>query len=213
MESSYLRPSLKESRLGLNLGENQLVGGKFICAFSNCLTDLKVVRARKKDTDIVYALKVMDKKFITKENKTSYVKLERIVLDLEPSGIVRRFFTFQDTFFLFMALESCEGGELFNLITRKGGLSENEACSYAAEVVDTQEYIHGLGLINRDIKPENLLLTSNGHIIKIADFGMQDNSITVLPNAALDDKACTLWEQLHIYVPPEVLNSSPATFG
>ncbi|EXB58472.1 3-phosphoinositide-dependent protein kinase 1 [Morus notabilis] len=174
----------------------------------------KVVRAKKKDTGMVYALKIMDKKFITKENKTAYVKLERIVLDqLDHPGI----------FCEDMALESCEGGELFDQITRKGRLSEDEARFYAAEVVDALEYIHGMGLIHRDIKPENLLLTSDGHI-KIADFGsvkpMQDSQITVLPNAAsdcslmrcLDDKACT-FVGTAAYVPPEVLNSSPATFG
>ncbi|KAJ4971367.1 hypothetical protein NE237_004466 [Protea cynaroides] len=176
----------------------------------------KVVRAKKKETGIVYALKIMDKKFITKENKTSYVKLERIVLDqLDHPGIIRLFFTFQDTSSLYMALESCEGGELFDQINRKGRLLEDEACFYAAEVVDALEYIHGVGLIHRDIKPENLLLTSEGHI-KIADFGsvkpMQDSRITVLPNASSDDKACT-FVGTAAYVPPEVLNSSPATFG
>lgn len=61
----------------------------------------QVVRAKKKDTANVYALKIMDKKFITKENKTAYVKLERIVLDqLDHPGVVRLFFTFQDTFSL-----------------------------------------------------------------------------------------------------------------
>ncbi|KAK4493371.1 hypothetical protein RD792_017732 [Penstemon davidsonii] len=176
----------------------------------------KVVRAKKKDTGIVYAMKIMDKKFITKENKTAYVKLERIVLDqLDHPGVVRLFFTFQDTFSLYMALESCDGGELFDQITRKGRLSEDEARFYAAEVVDALEYIHSMGLIHRDIKPENLLLTTDGHI-KIADFGsvkpMQGSRITVLPNAASDDKACT-FVGTAAYVPPEVLNSSPATFG
>ncbi|KAM3282910.1 3-phosphoinositide-dependent protein kinase 2 [Capsicum chacoense] len=176
----------------------------------------KVVRAKKKDTANVFALKIMDKKFITKENKTAYVKLERIVLDqLDHPGVIRLFFTFQDTFSLYMALESCEGGELFDQITRKGRLSEDEARFYAAEVVDALEYIHSMGLIHRDIKPENLLLTSDGHI-KIADFGsvkpMQDSRITVLPNATSDDKACT-FVGTAAYVPPEVLNSSPATFG
>ncbi|CAN0910590.1 3-phosphoinositide-dependent protein kinase 2 [Linum grandiflorum] len=176
----------------------------------------KVVRAKKKDTGIVYALKIMDKKFITKENKTAYVKLERIVLDqLDHPGVVRLYFTFQDTFSLYMALESCEGGELFDQITRKHRLSEEEARFYAAEIVDALEYIHKMGLIHRDIKPENLLLTADGHI-KIADFGsvkpMQDSRITVLPNASSDDKACT-FVGTAAYVPPEVLNSSPATFG
>ncbi|KAJ4893295.1 3-phosphoinositide-dependent protein kinase 2 [Raphanus sativus] len=177
----------------------------------------KVVRAKKKkDGGGVYALKIMDKKFITKENKTAYVKLERIVLDqLDHPGIVKLFFTFQDNFSLYMALESCEGGELFDQITRKGRLSEEEARFYGAEVVDALEYIHTMGLIHRDIKPENLLLTSDGHI-KIADFGsvkpMQDSQITLLPIAASDDKACT-FVGTAAYVPPEVLNSSPATFG
>ncbi|KAL6545405.1 3-phosphoinositide-dependent protein kinase 2 [Orobanche gracilis] len=176
----------------------------------------KVVRAKKKDTGNVYAMKIMDKKFITKENKTAYVKLERIVLDqLDHPGVVRLFFTFQDTFSLYMALESCDGGELFDQITRKGRLSEDEARFYAAEVVDALEYIHTMGLIHRDIKPENLLLTADGHI-KVADFGsvkpMQGSRITVLPNAASDDKACT-FVGTAAYVPPEVLNSSPATFG
>lgn len=176
----------------------------------------KVVRAKKKDTGNVYALKIMDKKFITKENKTAYVKLERIVLDqLDHPGVVRLYFTFQDTYSLYMALESCEGGELFDQITRKGRLSEDEARFYAAELVDALEYIHSMGLIHRDIKPENLLLTTEGHL-KIADFGsvkpMQDSRITVLPNAASDDKACT-FVGTAAYVPPEVLNSSPATFG
>ncbi|KAI9118855.1 hypothetical protein K1719_010300 [Acacia pycnantha] len=177
----------------------------------------KVVRAKKKDAGSVYALKIMDKKFISKENKTAYVKLERLVLDkLDHPGIVRLFFTFQDTFSLYMALESCEGGELFDQITRKGRLSEEEARFYAAEVVDALDYIHNLGLIHRDIKPENLLLTAEGHI-KIADFGsvkpIQDCQIMdFLPNAASDDRAST-FVGTAAYVPPEVLNSSPATFG
>lgn len=55
------------------------------------------MRARKKDTGKLYALKIMDKKFIKKEKKAAYVKLERLVLDqLDHPGIIRLFFTFQD---------------------------------------------------------------------------------------------------------------------
>uniref|UniRef100_A0ACD5X7J6 Uncharacterized protein n=1 Tax=Avena sativa TaxID=4498 RepID=A0ACD5X7J6_AVESA len=175
----------------------------------------KVVRAKKKDTGNVYALKIMDKKFITKENKISYVKMERIVLDqLDHPGVIRLFFTFQDTYSLYMALESCEGGELFDQIVRKGRLPEDEARFYAAEIVDILEYLHSVGLIHRDVKPENLLLTSDGHI-KIADFGSvkptMDTPIKVLPNST-NERACT-FVGTAAYVPPEVLNSAPATFG
>ncbi|XP_020595599.1 3-phosphoinositide-dependent protein kinase 1-like [Phalaenopsis equestris] len=175
----------------------------------------KVVRAKKNDTGNVYALKIMDKKFIAKENKISYVKLERIILDqLDHPGVIRLYFTFQDTYSLYMALESCEGGELFDQITRKGCLSEDEARFYAAEVVDVLEYIHSVGLIHRDIKPENLLLTADGHV-KVADFGSvkptMTSKLTVLPNTTYD-KACT-FVGTAAYIPPEVLNSSPASGG
>ncbi|PKU83057.1 3-phosphoinositide-dependent protein kinase 1 [Dendrobium catenatum] len=175
----------------------------------------KVVRAKKNDTGNVYALKIMDKKFIAKENKISYVKLERIVLDqLDHPGVIRLYFTFQDSYSLYMALESCEGGELFDQIIRKVRLSEDEARFYAAEVVDVLEYIHGVGLIHRDIKPENLLLTTDGHV-KVADFGSvkptRASKLTVLPNTTYD-KACT-FVGTAAYVPPEVLNSCPASFG
>lgn len=51
----------------------------------------------------------MDKKFITKENKTAYVKLERIVLDqLDHPGVVRLYFTFQDTYSLCEYYSNCK---------------------------------------------------------------------------------------------------------
>jgi 3-phosphoinositide dependent protein kinase-1 len=60
---------------------------------------VQVLRAKKKDTGDVYALKVMDKRFITKENKVACAKLERVVLDqLDHPGIVKLYFTFQDNY-------------------------------------------------------------------------------------------------------------------
>lgn len=103
---------------------------------------------------------------------------------------------------------------MFDQIIRKGRLSEDEARFYAAEIVDILEYLHSVGLIHRDVKPENLLLTSDGHI-KIADFGSvkptRDTPIKVLPNST-NERACT-FVGTAAYVPPEVLNSAPATFG
>ncbi|XP_065029940.1 3-phosphoinositide-dependent protein kinase 1-like isoform X4 [Musa acuminata AAA Group] len=200
-----------------SMGSSHSIAGTSLVSKRNLdkPTSSMVVRAKKKDTGNVYALKIMDKKFIAKENKVSYVKMERIVLDqLDHPGIIRLCFTFQDTHSLYMALECCEGGELFDQITRKGYLSEDEARFYAAEVVDALEYIHGVGLIHRDIKPENLLLTADGHI-KIADFGSvkptRDSQMTVLPSSS-NEKACT-FVGTAAYVPPEVLNSCPATFA
>ncbi|KMZ71354.1 putative Protein kinase [Zostera marina] len=176
----------------------------------------KVIEAEKKETGSVYALKIMDKRYITKENKISTVKLERIVLDqMSHPGIVKLFFTFQDSRSLYMGLELCEGGELYDQIKRKVRLSEDETRFYASEIIDALEYLHGLGLIHRDIKPENLLLTKNGHI-KIADFGSvkatKEIKISIPPNSLENKKACSL-DGTSAYIPPEVLNSFPPTYG
>eukprot|EP00249_Psilotum_nudum_P017003 c26104_g1_i1 orf=29-1393(+) len=175
----------------------------------------KVVKATKKDTGLTCALKIMDKRHIVKEDKIAFVKMERIILDqLDHPGIVRLLFTFQDAHYLYMGLECCEGGELFDQIMRKGRLSSEEARFYAAELISAMEYIHGQGLIHRDLKPENLLLTSDGHL-KVGDFGsvkilkpLSNGFIQNLP----DDKNCTFVGTAE-YISPEVLSNRPVTIG
>ncbi|CAM8930090.1 unnamed protein product [Rhodiola kirilowii] len=171
----------------------------------------KVVRAKKRDTGAVCALKIMNKMFIIKQNRAACAKLERLVLDqLDHPGIVRLLFTFH------MALEACEGGELFDQIARKGHLSEDEARFYTAEIVEALEYIHEVGLVHRDIKPENLLITADGHV-KIADFGclwpMEDTPNTILPAAELDVIKASKFVGTAAYMSPEVLSFDSASFG
>ncbi|KAJ7525977.1 hypothetical protein O6H91_17G076700 [Diphasiastrum complanatum] len=175
----------------------------------------KVVRARKKDTGEVFALKIMDKRRVIKENKISNVKTERLVLDqLDHPGVVQLFFTFHDAHHLYLGLECCDGGELFYQIMKKGRLSVDETALYTAEIIEALEYIHGQGLIHRDLKPENILLTSDGHL-KLADFGstkmlkpLQDVFIQIEPEARTSTFIGTAE-----YVSPEVLTSHPLTIG
>jgi serine/threonine protein kinase len=79
----------------------------------------KVMKVKRKDTGEIFALKVMDKKHIIRENKVNLVKMERMILDqLDFPGIIRLCFTFQDSYSLYMGLECCDGGELFDQIRR-----------------------------------------------------------------------------------------------
>ncbi len=69
-----------------------------------------------------------------------------------------------------MLLEYAIGGELFSYLRRAGRFGANMAKFYAAEIVLAIEYMHAHNIVYRDLKPENLLLDSKGHM-KIADFG------------------------------------------
>ncbi|KAL3695756.1 hypothetical protein R1sor_009832 [Riccia sorocarpa] len=192
-----------------NFTQNHFLFGKILGLGSYS----KVVKAKKKDTGEEYALKIMEKRHIVREKKVQYVKMERLILDqLEHPGVTRLYFTFQDSLCLYMGLECCNGGELFDQISRKGRLSLEEARFYAAEILDTLDYIHDEGLIHRDIKPENILFTSEGHV-KIADYGsakmlrpFTNGIITCDPN----EKSSTFVGTAE-YVAPEVLNSKPVS--
>ena len=84
--------------------------------------------------------------------------------------LFQRFCTFQDDRNLYMLLEYVIGGELFSHLRKAGRFTNDMTRFYAAEIVLAIEYLHSKDIIYRDLKPENLLLDSRGHV-KITDFG------------------------------------------
>jgi eukaryotic-like serine/threonine-protein kinase len=71
----------------------------------------------------------------------------------------------------YMAMEYVEGGTLRDLLRRRGRLPEPLALRLAAEIAEALAYAHERGVIHRDIKPHNILLTGDQHV-KVADFGI-----------------------------------------
>jgi len=111
---------------------------------------------------------------------------------------------FQDRNQLYMVLEIVMGGELWSLMyqsdalprTGLGGFQENHSRMYACNVLSGFQHIHAAGYAYRDLKPENLLLDSEGYI-KIVDFGF---AIKLKP----DQKTQTLCGTPE-YLAPEIL--------
>jgi 3-phosphoinositide dependent protein kinase-1 len=139
-----------------------------------------VVLARLRATGQQYALKVVDKAYVVRHGAVEALRRERAILDrLTHPGVVRLHFTFQDALSVYLGLEYCPGGELFDQIRAAGRLGAGAARFYAAEVVLMLGALREAGVVHRDLKPENLLLAADGHL-KLVDFG----SAKELPTAA-----------------------------
>lgn len=80
------------------------------------------------------------------------------------------FCAFQDNTNLYMLLEYVVGGELFSHLRRAGRFTNDMTRFYASEIVLAIEYLHSKNIVYRDLKPENLLLDQNGHVV-LTDFG------------------------------------------
>ena len=131
----------------------------------------RVKLARYKETSEVVVLKIMSKADILRKKQVEHVHNERTLLStLASPFIVTLKSAFQDRENLYLVEEFVQGGELYSLIRHKRHLTAAEANFYSAEIVAAFSYLHSRHVLYRDLKPENVLLTSSGHI-KLSDFG------------------------------------------
>ncbi|ORY43143.1 kinase-like protein [Rhizoclosmatium globosum] len=133
----------------------------------------KVMLVRKKDTGRVYAMKVLPKKDIVRRQEIVHTMAERSVLiaAIKSPFLVSLKFSFQTPEKLYLVLDYLNGGELFYHLQKEGTFSEELSKFYTAEIACGIEFLHRHGVIYRDLKPENVLLDCNGHVV-LADFGL-----------------------------------------
>ncbi|OWK59631.1 Maternal embryonic leucine zipper kinase [Lonchura striata] len=100
------------------------------------------------------------------------VKLEIDAMkNLSHQHICRLYHVIETPKKIFMVLEYCPGGELFDYIISKDHLSEEEARIFFRQIVSAIAYVHSQGYAHRDLKPENLLIDGE-HNLKLIDFGL-----------------------------------------
>ncbi|KAH8589364.1 kinase-like domain-containing protein [Bisporella sp. PMI_857] len=118
-----------------------------------------------------YAVKVLKKQQVVKMKQVEHTNDERKMLqEVKHPFLITLWGTFQDSKNLYMVMDFVEGGELFSLLRKSQRFPNPVAKFYAAEVTLALEYLHSKQIIYRDLKPENLLLSRDGHL-KITDFG------------------------------------------
>lgn len=121
-----------------------------------------------------FAMKVMDKAALASRKKLLRAQTEREILQsLDHPFLPTLYSHFETEKFSCLVMEFCPGGDLHALRQTKPGkyFSEHAARFYVAEVLLALEYLHMLGIIYRDLKPENVLVREDGHIM-LSDFDL-----------------------------------------
>ncbi|KAJ1350541.1 hypothetical protein KIN20_006346 [Parelaphostrongylus tenuis] len=120
-----------------------------------------------------YAVKTCNIHQVIQEGRVEYVKREKqLLFSVSFPFIVRLICTHMDRFSLYFVMEFVHGGELMNYLDDiEGENLSDTARFYAMEIICALEYIHSKSIVYRDLKPENLLLSIDGHV-KLSDFGL-----------------------------------------
>lgn len=130
--------------------------------------------ARHSGTQELFAIKDMNRERIARDNMSRRISQERAILALlskRSPYVVQLYCSFRDEQSLYMVMEFVNGGDMYSLLQDKGRLSVQDARQYIGEVLLAVEFLHSNRVVHRDIKPDNMLITAQGHI-KIGDFGL-----------------------------------------
>ncbi|KZV32885.1 hypothetical protein F511_01396 [Dorcoceras hygrometricum] len=133
-----------------------------------------VYLAELSGTKCYFAMKVMDKTSLASRKKLLRAQTEREILQsLDHPFLPTLYNHFETDKFSCLVMEFCPGGDLHTLRQRQPGkyFSEQAVKFYVAEILLALEYLHMLGIIYRDLKPENVLVRDDGHIM-LSDFDL-----------------------------------------
>ncbi|KAF2019886.1 putative response regulator receiver RIM15p [Aaosphaeria arxii CBS 175.79] len=149
-----------------------------------------VYLAKKKSTGEYYAIKVLKKADMVAKNQVTNVKAERAIMmwQGESDFVAKLYWTFSSKDYLYLVMEYLNGGDCASLVKVLGGIPEDWAKKYLAEVVLGVEHLHSRGIVHRDLKPDNLLIDQKGHL-KLTDFGLSRMGLIGRQKRALNSKA------------------------
>ena len=165
---------------------------------------------KQRSSNRLFAQKQFRKASLTVHKKlVEQTKTERSILESvnRHPFIVNLYYAFQDCEKLYLILEYAQGGELFHHLEMEKFFGEDVAAFYMAEMILALDHLHhNVGVIYRDLKPENCLLDSEGHLL-LTDFGL--SKVAVEDPATPGSSRCNSTGIGTIeYMAPEVIRGS-----
>ncbi|CAJ2512946.1 Uu.00g010650.m01.CDS01 [Anthostomella pinea] len=160
-----------------------------------------VLLVKQRTTGRLYAQKQFKKASVVVHKKlVEQTKTERQILESvnRHPFVVKLFYAFQDHEKLYLILEYGQGGELFTHLSTEKMFPETTAAFYMGEMILALYHLHQtLGVVYRDLKPENCLLDAQGHLL-LTDFGLSKVAVD-------DDMSCKSILGTVEYMAPEVV--------
>lgn len=165
-----------------------------------------IVRKAINDEDgSIVAIKILDKTELQLHNMTQHVKKEITLLTmLNHPNIVKGYEVLNSKTKLFLVMEYIDGGDMHAALATRKKFPEAVAQALFRSLIECLFYCHEQGVYHRDLKLENLLLTSDGEL-KVCDFGLA--SIRTFNSAR--NNLCHTIVGTEDFNPPEVLRSVP----
>ena len=163
----------------------------------------KVYEVQNLKTGEIRACKHLSKLSI--KNLEKFQREINILIKADHPNIIKLYEIFESHRSLYLIMEECRGGEVFDRIIEhiqaKQMYTELDAANMFQQIMSAIEYCHNNGIVHRDLKPENLLYLNSGgekdNPIKVIDFGL---SQVISPETKLKTKVGTAY-----YVSPEIL--------
>ena len=160
-------------------------------------TFARVCLCQEKVSKKCYALKILTMADVIKLSQVEHVMNEKnILIEVKHPFIVPLLWSHKDSHCLYMLFPFISGGELFSYLRKLRKFPPETALFYSSEIVSALDYLHSLSIIYRDLKPENLLLDRQGHLV-ITDFGFAKK---------IEGRTWTLWGTPE-YLASELLQS------
>eukprot|EP00930_Biecheleria_cincta_P023563 TRINITY_DN17015_c0_g1_i1.p1 TRINITY_DN17015_c0_g1~~TRINITY_DN17015_c0_g1_i1.p1 ORF type:complete len:537 (+),score=136.97 TRINITY_DN17015_c0_g1_i1:225-1835(+) len=157
-----------------------------------------VFSAVEKSTNITRAVKQISKDRMDMEELAQEIEISK---SMQHPNVIRLVATYQDSHYVQLVMELCEGGELLELICAEKKLGEQKVAKVMEQILRATAYIHNKGVVHRDIKPENFLFMTKEPIesntLKLVDFGLSKH---VKGDERLHEAAGSAY-----YLAPEVL--------